>query len=93
MTVKRARHRSRARTSEESRVLDERSLAIEARDVVVRMLGEPEHHDQLLHTILEAVESENPAVPPERVKAAIIALLNRGILELTPKGHLRLTGR
>ncbi len=71
-------------------MLDERSLALEARDVVLRTILARRHRDKLLRATIEAVEVANPGISPERVKAAIVSLLNRGILELTPEGRLRL---
>jgi len=82
-----AREARRRRTL---KVLDEQSLAIEARDVVIRTLRQLEHHSERLPGIVAAVEAEHPRVTPERVKAAIVSLLNRGILEWTGDGRVRL---
>lgn len=57
-------------------ILDERALALEARDVVLRTMQERQHRDQMLRRTIEAVEAENPGMSPERVKAAIVSLLS-----------------
>jgi hypothetical protein len=69
-------------------VLDERSLAIEAREVVERTVR-GQHPAAALQVVIDAAQAANPTVTPEHVKAAIVSLLNRGILELTRDGRVK----
>jgi hypothetical protein len=84
----RNRSTSQHRQPEEAAVLDERSLSIQAQENVVATLRNRSEGEAVINAIMSMVDLDNPALTPERLKAAVVTLLNHGILELTWDGKL-----
>jgi hypothetical protein len=69
-------------------VIEERENAIEAKRHVVQVLRGRKNEGRFL-AVVNAIREKNPELDEESVKAAIVSLLNQGVLDLTPDGRLR----
>jgi hypothetical protein len=67
--------------------LDENVATDEVQTSVLQVLNGDAEAPEIL---VDKIEQQNPGLPRDNVKGAIISLLNRGILELTLEGRLRL---
>lgn len=70
-------------------MLDSRSAALADQELVVRALSARNGSDDRIQIVVEALEKEHPTLTPQRVRSALVSLLNRGILELTGDGRIR----
>jgi hypothetical protein len=70
-------------------MLEERANTEDVEEAVVRLLAAsaPETPD----AVVDQVEAEHPELPRSDVKDELVSMLNRGILQLTVEGRLRLT--